>query len=208
MTTVTASELTELARVEAAGGTFNLVRVIDTGERVQVQIQFSSWRVCVFGAGHVGKAIVAVMSALPCVMTWIDAREAEFPAQVAANVRVVASDSPADEVGAIAAGAQVLVLTHSHALDLAICFELLKRDDLAYCGLIGSATKAETFRRRFLQRGFSETDASRIICPIGDISLHDKHPGVIAVGVAMDLTKRFQAHQLYRESHTLLGLIE
>ena len=197
-------ELTELARMESAGGIFYLVRSTDTGERVHVALEFTPWPVCVFGAGHVGKAIVEVMSALPCTITWIDEREAEFPAHAASNVTVLASNSPADEVATIASGAQVLVLTHSHALDLAICFALLVRTDHSYCGLIGSATKAATFRRRFAQRGITANDASRIMCPIGEPSLTGKHPGVIAVGVAADLTRR---HQLFLESKRLPGLV-
>ena len=189
------AELLSLAQIEATSGRFALTRVLDTGERVSVELTFSPWQVCVFGAGHVGKAIVEVMSALPCAITWIDAREAEFTQTVPDNVTVVAVDAPADAVADIAPDAQVLVLTHSHALDLAICFELLKRNDLAYCGLIGSATKAATFHRRFLQRGVSAVDASRIICPIGHRSLRSKHPGMIAVGVAMDLALRQQEYE-------------
>lgn len=196
-------ELVELRRVESSGGSFHLVRSTDTGERVQVSFAFTPWPVVVFGAGHVGKAIVSVMSALPCTITWIDEREAEFPQHVASNVALRASDSLADEVATIAPDAQVLVLTHSHALDLAICFALLRRTDLSYCGLIGSATKAASFRHRFAARGLSAVVASRIICPIGDATLAGKHPGVIAVGVAADLVRR---HQLSTENKLLQGL--
>jgi xanthine dehydrogenase accessory factor len=33
-----------------------------------------------YGAGHVGRAIVHLLSTLPCRVQWIDEREAEFPA--------------------------------------------------------------------------------------------------------------------------------
>ena len=112
------------------------------------------------------------------------------------NVRVVEADDPAGKVRAIPANADVLVLTHSHALDLDICLELIKRDDLAYIGLIGSETKAATFRKRFEQRGHSGAAIARIHCPIGQTGsgtqLSSKHPGVIAVGVAADLIERRQ----------------
>ena len=84
----------------------------------------------------------------------------------------------------------MLVLTHSHALDLEICLELLKRDDLAYCGLIGSATKSALFKKRFAARGFSGTEIARITCPIGLPTLSSKHPGVIAVAVAAELAEK------------------
>jgi xanthine dehydrogenase accessory factor len=180
-------ELLRLQRVENYGGPFEVNRVIDTGETVSAMLNFTPWRVWVFGAGHVGKAIVEAMSALPCRITWVDERDAEFPEHIPSNVEVLASPAPADEVRHIPAGAQVLVLTHSHALDLEICFALLKRDDLSYCGLIGSATKAATFRKRFSERGITDVQSSRIMCPIGRHEIRSKHPSVIAVGVAADL---------------------
>ena len=115
-------------------------------------------------------------------------------------MRVVEADDPASNVYAIPANADVLVLTHSHALDLDICLELIKRDDLAYIGLIGSKTKAATFKKRFELRGYSGAAIARINCPIGQpklstqlsTELSNKHPGVIAVGVAADLIERRQ----------------
>ncbi len=186
----------------ASGKPLSFTTTLDTGECITVALPYEAWNICIFGAGHVGKAIVDVLSTLPCDITWIDEREAEFPEHVAANVEIIHSDSPAREVTAIPAAAQVLVLTHSHALDLDICFALLKRDDLAYCGLIGSETKAATFRKRFENRGISAAEISRIMCPIGDVQLKSKVPGVIAVGVARDLILR---HQQYALSPSIIG---
>ena len=205
------SELLRLEKVEECGGDFELVTPLDTGKTVAVTLTFAPWSIWIFGAGHVGRAIVRVLSALPCRITWVDERDAEFPATVAENVRVLASPTPADEVRHIPSGAQVLVLTHSHALDLEICFALLKRADLAYCGLIGSATKAATFRKRFAERGITTEQSSRIICPIGcgvvfgadQAKFSSKHPGVIAVGVAAELVAR---NELFAESQSVLGL--
>lgn len=172
--------------------------LLDSGEWMSVHLPNPAWHIAIFGAGHVGKALVNVLANLPCQITWIDEREAEFPAHLPPNVTALASDDPAREVAALPAGAQVLVLTHSHALDLEICLALLKRDDLAYCGLIGSQTKATTFRRRFEQRGVAAQAIARIICPIGTVDPtveHRKHPGVIAISVATDLMARRQADE-------------
>ena len=166
---------------------------------------FHPWHLWIFGAGHTGKALAQVFGALPCEVTWVDSRDAEFPATVAHNVRVLHSADPAGEVNTIPPGADVLVLTHSHALDLEIVMQLVRRDDLAYVGVIGSATKAQLFRRRLEARGL---DAGRFTCPIGTQSAaeaaevakgnattgwrppHAKHPGAIAVSVAADLLAR------------------
>ena len=46
-----------------------------------------------------------------------------------------------------------LVMTHSHPLDEAICEAMLRRDDFAYLGLIGSATKRARFVKRLGEAG-------------------------------------------------------
>lgn len=164
---------------------------------VVTQHHFRPWHVWVFGAGHVGKALVQVLATLPTRITWVDSRDAEFPGSLPHNVRMLLSDHPADEVDEIPAGADVLVLTHSHALDLEIVTQLLRRDDLAFTGLIGSETKASLFRRRLAERG---VDASALVCPIG-VTIpgprnrqSDKHPGAIAISVASDLLARRHAN--------------
>lgn len=162
---------------------------------------FRPWHVWVFGAGHVGHALAQVFGALPCNVTWVDGRDtvfppvfqSVFPSVLPDNVTTLQSAHPPDEVGDIPAGADVLVLTHSHALDLEIAAQLLQRDDLGYLGLIGSDTKAQLFRRRLAGRGL---DAARLVCPIGLAAdgpspvRKDKHPGAIAVSVAADLLAR------------------
>jgi xanthine dehydrogenase accessory factor len=186
------AELMQLQMIEQHGGRYVIERMLDTGAQLVLPLDFSPWHIWVFGAGHVGLAMVQVLATLPCQIHWVDARDAVFPDNLPENVRVTETDDPAAKVRAISANADVLVLTYSHALDLDICLELIKRDDLAYIGLIGSGTKAATFRRRFEQRGYAGAEIARITCPIGQMKLKSKHPGVIAVGVAADLIERRQ----------------
>jgi xanthine dehydrogenase accessory factor len=186
------ADLERWQRVERRGGRYVVERALDTGALLVLPLDFSPWHVWVFGAGHVGEAIVQVLATLPCQVEWIDSRDAAFPEHVPDNVHVLQSDDPAHEVQSLPANTDVLVLTHSHALDLDICLELIKSDDLAYVGLIGSETKAAIFRKRFEQRGYAGTEIARISCPIGMAQLKSKHPGVIAVGVAADLIGRRQ----------------
>ena len=194
--------LAQLQMIEQHGGRFVVERVLDTGAQLVMPLDFDPWSIWVFGAGHVGQAIVQVLATLPCQVVWIEGRDAMLPEHVPSNVRVVETDDPAGEACAILSNADVLVLTHSHALDLDICLELIKRDDLAYIGLIGSKTKGATFKRRFEQRGYSGAAIARINCPIGQPHLTSKHPGVIAVGVAADLIERRQKRygELYERS--------
>ena len=188
--------LLQLKMIEHHGGRFVVERALDSGAQLALPLDFEPWSIWVFGAGHVGQAIVQVLATLACQVQWIDGRDAMFPEYLPPNVRVVENDDPAGKVRAIPANADVLVLTHSHALDLDICLELIKRDDLAYIGLIGSKTKAATFKKRFELRGYSGAAIARINCPIGrpllSAGLDNKHPGVIAVAVAVDLIERRQ----------------
>ena len=139
------------------------------------------------GAGHVGRAIVKVLSELSCTITWVDSREEEFPNDVPFNVQRVCTDAPRCEVDAAHQGSYFLVMTHSHALDQELSEHILKRDDYAYFGLIGSVTKRRQFERRLLDRGLSHAQLARMHCPIGVAGIEGKEPATIAISVAAEI---------------------
>jgi xanthine dehydrogenase accessory factor len=147
----------------------------------------------IFGAGHVGAALVKALAPLPCQINWIDERDEMFEhfgtnlALQSGNVRVIAVDSPASEVMHAKAGDYYLVLTHSHALDLEIVEAVIRRADAGYLGLIGSLTKRAVFTNRLEQKGLS---AASIHCPVGIAGLGGKEPEVIAASIAADLLIR------------------
>lgn len=142
----------------------------------------------VWGAGHVGRALVAVLSPLPGLrLTWIDTDAARFPAVPEGVVQRIAAN-PADLVAGAPAGAEHLVVTFSHALDLELCHRLLGHG-FGALGLIGSATKRARFRARLAALGHSEAGIGRIRCPIGEPAL-GKHPHSIAVGVAAEILRQ------------------
>lgn len=147
----------------------------------------ASWRVAVFGAGHVGKAVVRLLSDLPCRVSWIDAREAEFPAALPPHVERVVADPPEDAVGDLPAGADVLVMTHSHQLDYQVVEAALRRGDFPYVGLIGSRTKRARFVARLASRGLPEERIASLTCPIGLPGVGGKFPAEIAIAVAAQL---------------------
>jgi xanthine dehydrogenase accessory factor len=146
-----------------------------------------------YGAGHVGRAIVQVLRGVPCTVQWIDEREAQFPPPDAladtgeARVERLCVEPVEAEVGLAPAGASYLVLTHSHDLDLRICEAILKRGDFGFLGLIGSRTKRARFVSRLTQRGLPEPLVQRITCPIGLPGIEGKEPGVIAVAAVAQL---------------------
>jgi xanthine dehydrogenase accessory factor len=145
-----------------------------------------------FGAGHVGAAIVRAMAGLPCQITWIDEREDMFPAQLPANVRMEATDTPEALVAAAPDHASFLVMTHSHALDQALAEAILRRERTGWFGLIGSNTKRISFERRLRQRGITDKRLADMVCPIGVPGIAGKEPAVIAIAVAAQLLQVWQ----------------
>jgi xanthine dehydrogenase accessory factor len=146
--------------------------------------------VVVFGNGHVGRALVQVLGRLPAKVRWIDGRDSDFPASVPPNVEIVATDAPEDELAAAPRGAYVVVMTHSHPLDLQLIETALSRDDWRYLGLIGSLSKRNQFEKRLLARGFPPGAFVRVTCPIGvgsGLAIRSKEPGAIAVAVVAEM---------------------
>jgi xanthine dehydrogenase accessory factor len=144
-----------------------------------------------YGAGHVGRAIVALLSGIDCRVQWIDERDSEFPAQaLPAHIERLCVEPVEAEVAQAPAGAHYLVLTHSHDLDLRITEAILRRGDFAYLGLIGSRTKRSRFLHRFEERGVPAEALARLTCPIGVPGIAGKQPEVIAVAVVAQLLQQ------------------
>ncbi len=146
-----------------------------------------AFAVALFGAGHVGSALVSVLVNLDCRIRWIDGRRDIFTSSLPGNVTPIESADPAREVLAMPAGTSYLVMTHSHALDYEICEQILMRDDFAYCGLIGSRAKRRRFEKRLRGQGMPESKLEKLTCPIGIAGVDGKRPGEIAVAVAAEL---------------------
>jgi xanthine dehydrogenase accessory factor len=155
----------------------------------------------IWGAGHVGRALVQVLAPLPgLAITWVDVAPDRFPDGLPAGLRALPAPAPEEAVCLAPPGAEHLILTFSHALDLELCHRLLGHG-FAACGLIGSATKWARFRSRLAALGHSPGQIARIACPIGDPGL-GKHPQAIAVGVAAAfLAAGGQARTLPRKDH-------
>jgi xanthine dehydrogenase accessory factor len=143
----------------------------------------------VWGAGHVGRALVEVLAPLPgLAITWVDTAPDRFPETLPDTARALPVPDPGLAVAVAPKDAEHLILTYSHALDLDLCHRLLTHGFSA-CGLIGSATKWARFRSRLAALGHSAPAIDRIDCPIGNPSL-GKHPQAIAIGVASAFLSR------------------
>jgi xanthine dehydrogenase accessory factor len=158
---------------------------IAAGEDLAARLPSEPLRpLALFGAGHVGQAVARIARDLPLALHWIDSREGQFPSDPPVRGwRQEVCAPPADAVADLAPGSAVLVMSQSHAEDFDIVAASLKRQDLAFIGLIGSRTKWASFRQRLTARGFTEAELARVVCPIGVPAVAGKQPGVIAVAV-------------------------
>ncbi|MEM5402049.1 xanthine dehydrogenase accessory protein XdhC [Paraburkholderia unamae] len=168
------------------------VRVDETGRviigrRSTPVPHYGPMHIVLFGAGHVGHALVTLLGMLPCVVQWVDERDELFPDEVPANVQIEATDTPAAIVDEAPAGAYFLVMTHNHALDFELTERIMRRRDFAWFGLIGSKTKRVKFERRLMERGVQSERMDEMTCPIGVTGIVDKAPSSIAVAVAAQL---------------------
>jgi xanthine dehydrogenase accessory factor len=165
---------------------------------LQEWVNHSGEALYLFGAGHVGRAVIGAVAPLGFSVTWIDGRADAFPAEVPAVVRTRSLALPELAVGEAPPGAFYLVMTHSHPLDEEVCAAILARGDFAYLGLIGSATKRARFRSRLKRRGIAAAALERLTCPVGLPEIKGKEPAVIAASVAADLLVRREARRALR----------
>jgi xanthine dehydrogenase accessory factor len=155
----------------------------------------SGANIMLFGAGHVGKALIPILAGLPCSITWVDNRAEKFPDDIEnySNVTAIISDNPAEEVATMPANSYFIVMTHNHQLDFEISHNILKRADFAYSGLIASDTKWRRFQQRFQHRDIEKSLVDKMNCPIGLAQVQGKLPMEVAVSVAGEIIELYQA---------------
>lgn len=142
-------------------------------------------KLTIFGAGHVAKALVAILEKLPLQITWIDQRADMFEsAQLSDNVAIKVSDDPCEIFKNIEVSTWVVVLTHNHQLDFDLVKAAMNNEQVTYLGMIGSNTKARRFRERLKHREYSPEQIERLICPIGLDTIPGKRPVEVAVSIA------------------------
>jgi xanthine dehydrogenase accessory factor len=181
---------------QCCGGAVTLgFSALDTAAVAAWPLAAPRFHLQLYGAGHVGRAIVRALAPLNVRVDWIDERDEEFPpdGELPAHTRRIAVDAVEAEVRAAPRGAFYLVLTHRHDLDLRIAEAILRRGDFGFFGLIGSATKRARFIHRFEAMGIAHDAIARMTCPIGLPGIEGKEPEVIAAGVAAQLLQASSA---------------
>jgi xanthine dehydrogenase accessory factor len=158
--------------------------------------------IAIFGVGHVGFEIARIISRWDVRLHLVDSRAEELDplrlveiTDAEANVeihRVVVGETILER---LPRGSHVLILTHDHAEDFALCDAALRLPDdhLASIGLIGSSAKWARFQASLTGHGHTAEQIARIQCPIGLPTITGKEPAVIAVSVAAALMQSLQS---------------
>ncbi|WP_282040277.1 xanthine dehydrogenase accessory protein XdhC [Halomonas alimentaria] len=168
---------------QCCGGFVNVLLEVFPGSPVTLAL---------FGAGHVGREIVRLAEPLGWQILWHDSRDDAFPAWADEIPRLECrrTPDPAAAVAGLPAGSHALVMTHDHAEDRALMDALLRRDDTASLGLIGSKSKWASFRSRLSDAGHDAESLARVRCPIGMSTGGtggDKSPYAIALATLAEL---------------------
>lgn len=164
-----------------------LQRYPDGGITVLERLEPKVTPLYLYGAGHVGQALVRVLAELPFAITWIDSRPELLPGDLPATVTPWPCAQPLEAVPTAPAGARHVVLTHDHGLDYALCRAILQRGEYGWLGVIGSASKAARFRSRLARDGCSAAQLATLVCPLGIGGIAAKQPMAIAVSIAAQL---------------------
>src|SRR6478735_12457514 len=150
--------------------------------------------VAIFGIGHVGYELARILSRLELRLDLVDSRADQLDPLRLAEITGGAADVTVHQLllgeqvlERLPRGAHVLILSHDHAEDFALCDAALRLPQLGTIGLIGPATKLSGFRPRLAEQGHPAQTIDRIHCPIGLPDITCKHPAVIAISVAASL---------------------
>ena len=146
-----------------------------------------NWNIAIFGAGHVAQATVGLLCTFACNVICIDHRQ-EWLDKIAVrpNLRKILATEMPEEVYKLPAGTFYVCMSQGHATDLPIVRQILKRNQAAFIGVIGSEPKARTLRGALLKEGFTEDAVNKIHCPVG-LPIGSNAPSEIAVSIAAQL---------------------
>jgi xanthine dehydrogenase accessory factor len=162
--------------------------------------------VAVFGIGHVGLELARILARHDLDLHLVDSRADQLAhdrlavlADAQARIHIHHAPVPELVLGQVPPGTHVLVMTHDHAEDAALCDAALRCRHLASIGLIGSDAKWRRFQQRLAAEGHSPEALARITTPIGLPGIPGKEPAAIAVGVAASLLMAFDRQHAGRE---------
>ena len=165
-----------------------VVAIEPSEEMLSLPLSVQKQPVFLYGAGHVGRAVVEIARHLPCQIYWVDTDDDRYPEDIAEEVTKLLANKP-ETIAQHAPGDAIhLIMTYSHQVDFEIVMEVLSCGNFARCGLIGSETKASRFRKRLRDAGVNSDAIERLSCPIGLPEITGKKPLQVAISVTGQLS--------------------
>ena len=154
--------------------------------------------VALFGAGHVGQALVPMIKNLPIHLYWIDDRQSALGdyANQQKNISIICSDFE-KALNKIPPNACYLVITYDHQVDFNLCQHIMNNKTFSYLGLIGSEVKAKRFRHRLAKAGLNQCTLDRLQCPIGKKYQFSKSPEVTAISIANEVVEQINQYNKF-----------
>lgn len=203
------AEIAELAKAEATAKFYTIGEIkanhvqrkivenavemgLQSASKINEQFGQKNLPLYLFGAGHVGKALMLHLATLPFDVTWIDSRKTEFPKAVPANFKILHLNQPHKALQQAPDQTQVFILTHDHDLDFEIVHTALQMDRFVYVGMIGSQTKRARFISKLKKLGLPQQQIDKMICPIGLSNIKSKKPQAIAISVVAEILSRIE----------------
>lgn len=187
-------------RVELLTECFDRSSIPAIRERMSHEVE-KPRRIYLFGAGHVGRALVLALAPFAFDIVWIDPRASAFPGVSPGNVTAVSPEDPVSVLADAPQGCLVFIMSHSHALDQSIADAALRNANIAHVGLIGSATKRARFEKRLRESGVVLDRVEGLICPIGVSGIRSKEPAAIALATAAQIVSLHEALEAHEAGH-------
>lgn len=144
-------------------------------------------RACIFGGGHVGKALVPVLANVGFSVTVFDDRADFATAENYPEAEQVILGDYLD-IGAkitITPEDYVIIMTPGHQADREVLLQAM-RTSATYIGCIGSRNKIARTNAFLMENGVTEAELKRIHAPIG-LPIQAQTPEEIAISVAAEL---------------------
>lgn len=146
----------------------------------------SSWKIALFGAGHIGQALAPVLTRLNCQLTIIDERH-DWLDKLADNAVKKLSCAPKDAITHFDAKTFFISVTKGHASDVPVLWEIFKHfPNAPYIGVIGSKAKANVIAKDLSELGVAPEFIERIRIPVG-LPIGTNAPEEIAISIAAEL---------------------
>jgi len=146
-----------------------------------------TWKIAVFGAGHVANALIPLLLKLECQIHCLDTRQVwldKLPKS--SKLSLTHTNDMASEVKQLDHDTFVLLMTMGHSTDLPILLEILRNKQFPYLGVIGSKAKAARIKKDIVEANLPSSCKDAFYCPIG-LDIGNNHPQEIAISVAAQL---------------------